>query len=68
MTEVKQTESASSALTLEERREKALRTFIERFGPDAGPKKWEVFCKKADLLESESTEAPKKRASSHGGK
>ena len=52
-------------LTLEERRENALKHFTSTYGPDRGVKRWEDYCRKMGWLEAEDPK-PKKKASSSG--
>ena len=49
-------------LTLEERRENALKHFTSTYGPDHGITRWETYCRKMGWLEEETP--PKKKASS----
>ena len=43
-------------LTLEERRENALKHFTSTYGPDRGVKRWETYCRKMGWLEEEVIE------------
>lgn len=45
-------------LSIEVRREKALKSFVERYGEEAGPKVWEDYCRKSGLLPKKTKAFP----------
>lgn len=46
-------------MTVDERRDKALRHFVSLYGPNRGAREWATYCRKSGLLPSEDAEPEK---------